>query len=94
MKVRVKKWEEIKKTLDANGMCGLTYFNPKMKKMCGEEFEFEEEDGDLRCAEWWWNPDWLEPVKPKADGRDRPGQPGRSALHCQRSDQAVPLRLD
>lgn len=78
MKVRVKTWEEIEKTLNADGMCGLTYFDPKMKKLCGEEFEFEEEDGDLRCAEWWWKPDWLEPVKPKLTVEIDPDNPAEA----------------
>lgn len=50
MKVKIKSWSEIKKTLDNDSCVGATCFTKSMKEFCGQEFETSF---------------WLEPVKEK-----------------------------
>ena len=76
MKVRVKTWEEIVKTLDKYGKTRGVYFNSEMKLMCGREFETEGFDDDcVRYSGWYWVHDWLEPVKPKLTVEIDPDNP-------------------
>lgn len=61
-KVRIKSWEEIKKSLDIDGYCEGVWFNPNMKKLCGKEVILFTEFGRLRTNNWTWAKSWLEPL--------------------------------
>lgn len=66
-KVRIKSWEEIKKTLDVHNYCGKVWFNPDMKKLCGKEVVLSPNDyGMLSAKGWDWAEAWLEPL-PKTE---------------------------
>lgn len=66
-KVRIKSWEEIKKTLDIYNYCGAIWFNPDMKKLCGKEVVLQlSKWGTLTEGKWDWAEDWLEPL-PKTE---------------------------
>lgn len=72
--VRVKSFEEIKKTLDAKNCCHGVYFNAYMKKLCSKTFRIkriikkkpwlarlEAVDGSKLSLndDWSWDADWL-----------------------------------
>lgn len=62
-KVRIKSWEEIKKTLNIDGYCGKVWFNPDMKKLCGKEVVLSPNDyGMLSAKGWDWAEAWLKPL--------------------------------
>lgn len=66
-KVRIKSWEEIKKTLDIYNYCGAIWFNPDMKKLCGKEVILQlSEWGTLTEGKWDWAEAWLE-LLPKTE---------------------------
>ena len=73
--VRVKSFEEIKKTLDAKNCCHGIYFNSYMKRLCSKTFRIErilkEKPWRVRLEavdgsklplndDWSWDADWLE----------------------------------
>lgn len=75
--VRVKSFEEIKKTLDERGCCHGTYFNSYMRRFCSKTFRIEKIDNTefpriLLKAEngskltldgyWSWDANWLTAV--------------------------------
>ena len=66
VRMRVKSWEEIKKTLKG-GYCKNLWFNTKfMKRMCGSTCTFIVRDGEYIVFKYYmqWNfaPEWLEPI--------------------------------
>lgn len=76
--VRVKSFEEIKKTLDAKNRCQGLYFNPYMRSLCSKIFRIERIDNAipsrlfLKAANgskltqdgfWSWDANWLESVE-------------------------------
>lgn len=66
-KVRIKSWEEIKKTLDIHNYCERIWFNPDMKKLCGKEVVLSPNDyGMLSAKGWDWAEAWLE-LLPKTE---------------------------
>lgn len=66
-KVRIKSWEEIKKTLDIHNYCERVWFNPDMKKLCGKEVVLSPNDyGMLSAKGWDWAEAWLE-LLPKTE---------------------------
>lgn len=76
MRVRIKPYEKIEKTLDENNETRGMYFNGEMKRMCGREFETDGyDDGRVRYSGWYWVSDWLEPVKPKLTVEIDPDDP-------------------
>lgn len=79
MKVRIKTWEEIEKTLNKQGYTRGVYFDGEMKRMCGREFEIDGYDDDrVRYSGWFWASDWLEPVKPKLTVEIDPDNPAEA----------------
>lgn len=73
--VRVKSFEEIEKTLNANGDYHSLYFNPNMKRLCSKTFRIEKigelnprrvylkaiDGSSLPVNDFWsWEADWLE----------------------------------
>lgn len=68
-KVRVKSWEEIKKTLDGKQRQRKLFFNKDMKKFCGKIIKLGDScqyyEHAFRGAEigWSWAEEWLEPIK-------------------------------
>lgn len=73
--VRVKSFEEIKKTLDAKNSCQGLYFNPYMRRLCSKTFRIERIDNailprvflkaangsKLKSDDFWsWDANWLE----------------------------------
>lgn len=63
-KVRVKSWEEIKKTLDENGDCDKTWFAPGMRKFCERKVVlYQNSTGRLSAEGYIWVPSWLEPLE-------------------------------
>lgn len=65
MKVKIKSWNEIKKTLDNDRSTGSLLFTKEMRKFCGQEFDTSDAHDIGEYAGWLWHPDWLEPVKEK-----------------------------
>lgn len=66
-KVRVKSWEEIKKTLDENGTCDKVWFATRMQKFCKRKVVlYQSASGRLSAEGYVWAPSWLEPL-PKAE---------------------------
>lgn len=76
--VRVKSFEEIKKTLNSGGFCHGIFFTSEMKRFCSKIFRIEEITGhqpfavhlkkvdgrDLKVKDWWtWDANWLESVE-------------------------------
>ena len=76
--VRVKSFEEIKKTLDEKGCCHGIYFNAYMRNFCSKTFRIERIDNikfprillkakngsKLTLDGYWsWDADWLESVE-------------------------------
>lgn len=72
-KVRVKSWEEIKKTLDGDRFYLNAYFSPSMEKLCGktiiltragnEDYDFSNDFGSGIGTRWNWIEEWLEPIR-------------------------------
>lgn len=72
-KVRVKSWEEIKKTLDGDRFYLNAYFSPSMEKLCGktiiltqasnEDYDFSNDFSSGIGTRWDWIEAWLEPIK-------------------------------
>lgn len=72
-KVRVKSWEEIKKTLNSSRFYRNAYFGPSMEKLCGktitltqvdnEDYDFSNAFDNGIDARWLWVEGWLEPIK-------------------------------
>ena len=69
-KVRVKSWEEIKKTLDDCRAREDLLFAPEMKEFCKKEFIIKQVCSCNRFMvkdnRWIWHADWLEPL-PKTE---------------------------
>ena len=69
-KVRVKSWEEIKKTLDDCRAREDLLFAPEMKEFCKKEFIIKQVCSYNRFMvkdnRWIWHADWLEPL-PKTE---------------------------
>lgn len=76
--VRVKSFEEIKKTLDAKNHCQGLYFNPYMRSFCSKTFRIGRIDNAipqrvfLKAANgskltqdgfWLWDANWLKSVE-------------------------------
>ena len=76
--VRVKSFEEIKKTLSSGGYCHDIFFADEMKHFCSKAFRVKEiigfqpftvhlkkvDGGELKVKDWWiWDADWLESIE-------------------------------
>ena len=76
--VRVKSFEEIKKTLDVKNRCHGIYFNSYMRRFCSKTFRIERVDDTISSRvflkaedgsklmlndSWSWDADWLESVE-------------------------------
>lgn len=77
MKVRIKTWEKIEKTLDEYHKTGMVYFNPHMKEFCGRvlDGDYENVSENIFDCGWTWHTDWLEPIKQKLTVEIDPDNP-------------------
>lgn len=69
-KVKIKSWEEIRKTLDEDDKCNGLFFNPKMQKYCGAICNILSQSSNNYRLEntqgFYWIPEWFDVVaKPK-----------------------------